>query len=523
MTANAGRGGAALARSLYRAAEVRELDRRLIEEHGTPAIDLMERAAAGALDHARALWPRARRLAVVCGTGNNGGDGLVLARMARALGLHADVVLVGDPARLAPTAAEAGRRLEATGARPDVVAVDASAADVARAMRAVLEPADLVVDGLLGTGLDREVRGAHRAVIDAVNEAGRPVLALDLPSGLHADTGRVLGVAVHAAATITFIALKSGLFTGRARDHTGPVHLDTLGAPPSAHRGLPVAAWLDSFETVRGGLPRRRPAAHKGDLGHVLVIGGDHGYAGAVRLAAEAALRSGAGLVSVATRADHVGAIVSARPEVMVRGVDGPTDLEPLLERATVLAVGPGLGHAPWGRRLLERALVARVPRVVDADGLNLLAERGARAGGEGAPPTVITPHPGEAGRLLGQPTRDVEHDRFAAAAELARRHHAVVVLKGAGTVVQGPGALPAVCADGNPGMASAGMGDVLTGVIAALLAQGLDALAAARVGVCLHGAAGDLAAGDGQAGLLASDLFVPLRGLVDGGRAPAR
>jgi NAD(P)H-hydrate epimerase len=240
----------------------------------------------------------------------------------------------------------------------------------------------------------------------------------------------------------------------------------------------------------------------------VLAIGGDLGMGGAIRLAGEAALRVGAGLVSVATRAEHVGALNAARPELMANGVGGPQELEALLERATVIALGPGIGQRAWGHALWHTAIAAGKPVVLDADGLNLLALDTVSLPAN----SVLTPHPGEAARLLGCNTQDIARDRFAAVRELARRHQCVSVLKGAGTLVATPHGELSVCPWGNPGMASGGMGDVLTGVIAGLLAQGFDAYRAACIGVALHARAGDIAAGEGECGLLASDLFEPLR-----------
>jgi ADP-dependent NAD(P)H-hydrate dehydratase / NAD(P)H-hydrate epimerase len=261
-------------------------------------------------------------------------------------------------------------------------------------------------------------------------------------------------------------------------------------------------------------LPMRSRDAHKGCHGHVLAIGGDHGTAGAIRLCGEAALRSGAGLVSVATQPEHLFALNAARPELMAHAVADPSALAPLLARASVLAVGPGLGRGSWGRALWQAALDSRLPRVLDADGLNLLAAAPRCFDGLAA---VLTPHPGEAARLLDCDVAAVESDRFAAARALAKRYGGVLVLKGAGSLIADPDGGLAVCPWGNPGMASGGTGDLLTGIIAALLAQGCTAWQAACLGVGLHARAGDLAARDGERGLLASDLLIPLRHLLNG------
>jgi NAD(P)H-hydrate epimerase len=371
-----------------------------------------------------------------------------------------------------------------------------------------LPEAELHVDALYGIGLNHAPEPLVARVIDCINGSRRPVFALDIPSGLNADTGHCSGAVVSADATITFIADKRGLHTGQADDHVGELELATLGVPGNVWQNVPVDARLLGVDALS---PRPRHA-NKGDNGHVLVIGGDHGMAGAARLAGESALRTGAGLVSVATRAEHVSAMNATRPELMAHAVDGPQALQPLLQRASVLAVGPGLGRSAWGHALWLTALEAGMPLVLDADGLNLLA----REPRQFSAPTVLTPHPGEAARLLGVTIDDIEKDRFAAVRELAKKHTAVVVLKGSGSLIAHPDGRLDVCPWGNPGMASGGMGDLLTGVIAALLAQGCTAWRAACMGVGLHARAGDMAAQQGERGLLASDLLTPLRTLVN-------
>ncbi len=490
-----------LPHSLYRAEQVRELDRIAIDEFGIPGLTLMQRAGAAAFEALRRRWPRARHIGVLCGTGNNGGDGFVLASLAQAAGLHVTVWQVGDAGRTGGDALAVRQKMEASGLRAEAFAgQDLSACEV-------------WVDGLLGTGLSGEVSGVWREAIEAVgraHDAGCGVLALDIPSGLHADTGAVLGAAVRADVCVTFIGLKLGLFTGQGPDCCTEVLFDDLDVPPQVFRRFIPATTRLTPPAAGDYLPPRRPCAHKGDFGHVLVVGGDHGMSGAVRLAGEAALRCGAGLVSLATRPEYVAAISAARPELMCHGVGDAIALQPLLRRATVLAIGPGLGQGIWGRQLLGVALASRLPLVVDADALNLLAaEPMCRA------QWVLTPHPGEAARLLGLTTGEVQADRFAAAHALQRKYGGTLVLKGAGTLIVDSAGEASLCDAGNSGMASGGMGDVLTGVIAALMAQGLVCDEAARLGVCLHAAAADRAVMAGQRGLLACDLFPHLRELL--------
>lgn len=482
---------------LYTVDQVRALDRRAIDELGIPGYELMQRAAAAALVCLRRHWPQATRIAVFCGPGNNGGDGFLLAALARDAGLHAEVIALGESR--GEDARRARRTFEQGGGL-----VQPWRDDLAWPV------ADVQVDALFGTGLQRPLSADAARVAQRMQAAGTPVLALDVPSGVNADTGEVPGDAVQADATVTFIAAKRGLYTGMAPGYVGQVQWEPLG--------LPHALWQDVDADAHllqpGNLPPRARQAHKGDNGHVLAIGGEHGTAGAIRLCGEAALRGGAGLVSIATRAEHLVALNSARPELMAHAVDGPQALESVLGRATVLAVGPGLGQGAWGHALWLTALEAGKPLVLDADGLNLLAKEPRPLGAD----AVITPHPGEAARLLACDTAAIAADRFQAVRELARRYRTVAVLKGAGSLIASPDGHVAVCPWGNPGMASGGMGDLLTGIIAALLAQGCNAWRAACLGVGLHARAGDLAAQRfGERGLLATDLLDPLRLLLNG------
>lgn len=485
-----------LGTALFTSGQSRAIDQRAIGDLGIPGFELMTRAAAAALAMLRARWPQARRLRVVCGAGNNGGDGYLVGRDALNRGLAVDLVALAPPR--GDDASSARAAFEAAGGKV-----------LAFADWVGLPGAEVIVDAVYGTGLNRAPHGVAREAIEAMNAADAPVFALDVPSGLDADTGDCPGVAVRAEATATFIVHKRGMHTHRA-EVAGDIELHTLDLPTS------VLESPDARLLVEAALPRRPRDSHKGSNGHILAIGGDRGMGGAVRMAAEAALRTGAGLVSVATREENVPAMNAARPELMAHGVDGPQALQPMLDKASVVALGPGLGQAAWGHALWTTALDADLPTVLDADGLNLL-----HAEPRGLPSRIVlTPHPGEAGRLLGMDTAAVQADRFAAARELARRYRAVVVLKGNGSLIASPDGEVSVCPWGNPGMASGGMGDTLTGVIAGLLGQGCDAYAAACLGVGLHARAADVAARFGERGLLAGDLLEPLRRLVNGLRA---
>lgn len=488
-----------LPHALYRAAQVRELDRTTIEDHGIPGADLMERAGHAAYDLLRRRWPDARDITVVCGPGNNGGDGYVVARHACAEGLSARVLQLGDRQRLRGDALAMALALEETGGTIEP-------------FQGLPQGTDLIVDAILGTGLEREVAGVWARAVDAINAHSAPVLAIDIPSGLHSDLGQILGTAIQAEATISFIGLKQGMFTGAGPDCCGEIRFDALQIPAAVYSREVISARRLDWAKLGGLLGRRPRSANKGSFGHVLVVGGAPGYSGAARLAGEGALRTGAGLVTVATHPDHAAYVNLNRPELMCPGVDGPAQLDPFLERATVVAVGPGLGKGPWGKGLLDRVLESGLPLVVDADALNLLTISPASRGD-----WVLTPHPGEAARLLGIETKAIQADRFGSVRRLQERFGGVAVLKGAGTLVHGPSHKPpGVCDGGNPGMATAGTGDVLTGMIGALIAQGLAAEDAACAGVCLHAAAGDAAAEGGERGMLASDLLATIRPLIE-------
>jgi NAD(P)H-hydrate epimerase len=381
---------------------------------------------------------------------------------------------------------------------------------VIQAWGAQSELRGVVLDALLGTGLTGEVREPYARVIGAINASALPVAAVDIPSGLCADTGRVLGVAVRADLTVTFIGLKLGLFTGDAADVVGEWVFNDLQAAPGAFDGIGVSA----LRLTADNLPRpasRAPTAHKGQFGHVLLMGGDRGFGGAILLSAQSALRSGAGMVSLATRSEHVPAALARLPEAMVLGISSANQLMGLLQKVSVLVVGPGLGQSSWGRSLLSAAADAALPQVWDADALNLLADEHVSLPRD----CVMTPHPGEAARLLGISTAQVQADRPGAAHALSKKYTAVVILKGAGSLIASPDGRLALCHQGHPAMATAGLGDVLAGLVGALLAQGMNAFDAACLAVWLHANAGAQQGKSGR-GLAASDLIPAIRQLLE-------
>ncbi len=480
--------------AVHTAAQVRAIDQHAVSSLPISVSELMARAGEAAFNALRSCWPATQIMVVVCGSGNNAGDGYVVARLALAARLKVRVVALTEVARLREDALRAAQDFIHAGGLVVPWSDDC------------LDGAEVIVDAIFGTGLSRDVDAATARCMEIINDSGAAVLALDIPSGLHADTGRIMGRAVHADRTIAFVGLKLGFYLGQGPDCVGVVMFDGLDLPPETLSFVDATALRISEHALARLLPPRRRTTHKGQQGHVLVVGGGPGMAGAARLAGEAALRVGAGLVVVATRPENVASINAGRPELICRGVESADELLPLLERADVLAIGPGLGTDPWATAMVEATIGYGKPAVVDADALNLIA-RTQRSSDN----WILTPHPGEAGRLLGVSTADIQRDRLNSARSIAARYGGVVVLKGAGTLVVCRDQLPCICDQGNPGMASPGMGDVLTGVIAGIAAQTADLPGAAGAGVLVHAMAGDMAARRGERGLLATDLFTYL------------
>lgn len=481
---------------LFTAEQSRAVDRQAIDAHGLSGPLLMARAARAAFEFLLAQQPSPQRLQVLCGPGNNGGDGFLLAMLALGRGIESSVLLLDGESRSADAIAALAR------AR--------SAGIVVKDYRpGALVDQGVVVDAMLGTGISGEVRPQYRAAIEELNALQADVLALDVPSGINSDTGAVCGAAVQASWTISFITAKRGLYTAAGAEYAGVRFCHDLQVPAAAFTIAGPAIDVLRLENELAAVPVRAVVSHKGDFGRCLIVGGDHGMGGAIILAAEAALRTGVGLVRVATRKAHVEALLTRRPEAMVSAVDHRNALMPLLDWADAVIVGPGLGQQVWAEQMLHACLASGKPLLIDADALNLLAAQATERLPEGS---VITPHPGEASRLLATGSRalsssSVQQDRFFCAQQLREIYGAAVVLKGNGSLVFGA-QRQALCVDGNPGMASGGMGDVLSGITGALLAQGLSGDDAAALAVVLHARAGDQAAARiGERGLLAADL----------------
>jgi len=494
---------------LYTAQQVREQDNCAIHEFGIAGYELMKRAGKAVIDHIHThyladRYPSARHWLVMCGPGNNGGDGYVVATMAAKAGIDVSVCSLVDTEQLKGDAALACKDWQAAGG------------DVLSWPLAGNETFDLALDSLLGTGIDREVGGDYRDAIKFLNRLDCPIVAVDIPSGLNADTGCVMGLAVRAHSSVTFVGRKRGMYTADGPDCCGSIAFDDLAIPGEVAATIADAGYLATTDFLYGRPGIRQRNSHKGSYGHVLAVGGIEGMSGAIRLCGEAALRSGAGRVTLATDPVHAALVNQSRPELMVRPVSTAEELLPLLDGGHTIALGPGLGRAEWSETLFKACLDSNAPMVVDADGLNLLAEQGNDQTADLRRDNwILTPHPAEAARLLDCSVVDIQNDRVKAAQDIASHYNAVVVLKGCGTVIAKPGGEYAICPLGNPGMATAGSGDVLTGIIAALLAQGLNCRDAAITGVVAHAAAGDMAAQKlGEISLIAGDIIEQLPGV---------
>jgi hydroxyethylthiazole kinase-like uncharacterized protein yjeF len=491
------------------AAQIAEIDRRAIKEFGVSWAALMDRAGQAVATAAISMLSARNSplVVVVCGKGNNGGDGLVAAHYLHREGIRVEVILASPESEFS---GEARRVLET--ARQAAVPVRS----ISEGDRRMLGGAALIIDALFGTGFRGPARGQAAELIEAINRTGTPVLAVDIPSGVSADSGSADGAAIRAAATITMGLPKVGLLLFPGADLAGSIVVADIGYPGTLSNDSSVRTHLVTSDMVRALLPVRRPNSHKGDYGRVLLVAGSVGYTGAAVLATRGALRSGAGLVTLAVPK-------SIYPSIAAHVVEGmPTplpdsdgalaagalrQLQVLFGRSDVAAVGPGLSQAPGVRRVVQGMLASKKPIVLDADGLNVLGGR-TKVLSKAAAPLVITPHPGELARLMDVSSEKIQGDRLNSARSAAKRFKCTVLLKGARTVVATPGGDAYIVPTGNAGMATGGMGDVLTGVIASLIGQGLDPTPAAYCGAYLHGLAADLIASErGMAGMLASEV----------------
>ncbi len=496
---------------------MQDMDRRAIEEAGIPGTVLMENAGRGCADEIVAEFGLRGRAVILSGKGNNGGDGYVIARLLSQKGWQVRVVVLCTRDRITGDAATNLALLPES-----MVAYCHEEGLLASLYMEELFRADVIVDALLGTGLRSDVSSFYREAIELVNASGRPVVSVDIPTGIHATTGRILGAAVRAYITVTFACAKLGHVLFPGAEHTGRLAVVDIGIPAELMQEAPGYEFLND-ESIRPLLRRRDRLAHKGTFGHCLIVAGSTGKTGAAALCANSTVRAGAGLVTLGV-AESLHRILEVKTtEVMTVPLPDagngyltnsafPT-IERLLEGRDAVAVGPGIDRHP-GTVALVQQLVASVacPLVIDADGLNALAEDISVLRGAKSRSIVLTPHPGEMARLLGTSVPDVEAIRISVAEEFAREYGVYLVLKGARTIIASPDGISAINGSGNPGMATGGMGDVLTGIIVSLMGQGYSAWDASRMGVFIHGYAADMIAEEkGEIGMTATDVMEKL------------
>ena len=503
---------------LYNVDSIVRLEQIAINQYSIPAYELMRRAGDAVYDVLLEKYPGYKKILVLCGAGNNAGDGYVVATLAKRADFNVSVISLADPLSLKGEASLAYQEWQTVG--ENIIADDALM------NKSLIEKADIIVDALLGTGLTRDVSSEWQSWIALVNKSRTPVIAVDVPSGLIPDTGVIAGTAIKADVTVCFIGLKKGMFTAQAKDVCGEIVFDDLDLPGDVYSNVEADATL--INTINYSLlPERKPSSHKGQYGHVLIVGGNTGMPGAIILAAKAALRTGAGLVTVVTVAENLEVICSAVPEAMVKtcDVDAIADVltDVFIKKITHIAIGMGLGQSEWSLALLRFCLALDKPMLLDADALNLIALHKLKT----KMPVVITPHPGEAAALLSAEaalsSADVQKNRFDAVKKLYDvfhcddnnvEHNRVVILKGSGTLIF-DGQTIKVCALGNAAMAAPGMGDVLSGIVVALMAQKINISDAAELAVCIHASAAQRVTGDKSRGLLASDVVDELKEIV--------
>jgi len=491
--------------ALYSVEQVYAMENLAKDKYGLSEAELMERAGEAAFNLANKYWKNLQQVIIFCGSGNNAGDGFVLARLFKAYHIEVQLVLMSP---IKPEKKQTYAYFQECCQRkiPFCFFND---------FQLPQKPVDLIIDALLGIGLSKPIREDYAKAVHCINQQTAPVLSIDVPSGLDADTGNVLSVAVKANATITYIGLKKGLFTSNGSEYCGKMSYHALQLPARVFASQIHQVRRMDWTRVMGSLIPRHRNSHKGNFGHLLIIGGTTGMLGATLLTAKAAFRCGAGKITIATVPKNAEALALCLPEVMTFSINQPAEIIPLLKNSNVVVIGPGLGTEPWALALLKLVIAENKPMVIDADALRLLPQCDtlpSRA--------LLTPHPGEAAFLLETKNQIVQENRFEALQKLHQKFTNTIILKGAGSLIATQdNQPPALCVGGNPGMAVAGMGDVLSGILGALLAQHMDINLAAIFGTCLHAEAGDRASKNGgERGMMASDLMDWIRTLNNEG-----
>ena len=488
-----------LKNKLYSTQDVRYIDDLAINTYQQQ--DLMQRAGSAVFSHIKTLYPTTNNMVIFCGKGNNGGDGLVVAALAKQAGYNVTVYHTHPIDTWQGEAKDALQMAE----HANVTLI------LYKNESQINDNTDIIVDALLGTGVKGYVSALYANIIDKINAYQAPVICVDIPSGLDADTGKILGHSVKADATVSFIAQKQGLFTGDAANLRGKLLFETLDILKEVYHSVKETAFMANFNDLAQKLPQRANAMHKGQAGHVLVIAGDEGFGGAGLMAALSAYRAGAGLVTLATHPKHASEVMAAHPEIMVKHIDDASTIDSLFDNIEALVIGPGLTSSSWSNAIMAKGLKHDIPKVVDAGALDYL-----KLTHLNLQQAILTPHPGEAGRLLSTSTDNIQKDRFSSIDSLYKAYESTIVLKGAGSLVTNGKRPLFVCNAGNAGMATGGMGDILAGIIGALLAEKVTLFDAACLGVQLHSEAADNALKThSKRSLMATDLLVEIQKIL--------
>lgn len=487
---------------LYTTTQIKQLEELALTKDTVADISLMQRAGIAAFNLFQAKYPNASNIAIFCGGGNNAGDGYALAALIKEINKNVTCIYLKNPTTLKNPALTAYQ-----------IAKNIHVCCIEWCEQLQLNDYDVFIDALLGTGFKDKLADDYYRAIQKINDLHKPIIALDVPSGLNADTGCVPEIAIKAQQTVTFIAAKQGLYTADAKEYCGDIFVDDLTLSAKLFNKVsPMAELIALPKLKQNYLSPRKHNSNKSDFGHVVIIGGDQGMAGAVRVTSEVCARVGTGLTTVITHLEHLAVIVTARPEIMAHPFTDLRSLDQLVTRATIIAVGPGLGRQDWGKQLFNAVLTHTQPKILDADALWWLAKTNHYSDN-----WVLTPHPKEAARLLGTTVKEIQTNRFKAIEMIQRKYGGVIVLKGSGSLVYDGKHPIQICSSGNPGMSSGGMGDALTGIIAGLAAQTIPLFEATCLGVDLHAKAADLCAQkEGERGMLALDLIPYIRHLIN-------
>ena len=495
-----------LSKKVFSSKSIRNIEKSAIESMNRGDYQLMERAGKAAFEEALKCYPDTNNWQIICGVGNNAGDGMVMARLALEHNLTVSVSILSSPDAFKGSVLKAYKKFKEYKNRQSVTKVKVNQWE-----GQIENNIDLIVDAVFGVGLNRNLNSFYKSAVKTINKAGIPIFSIDIPSGIHPDKGKVMGAAIKASTTITFVGKKLGFFDNEGINHCGNLKLCDLGIPKTHYHDEKEVLRILGDDLIHQVLPKRKKNSHKGEFGHIAILGGGPGMHGAVCIAGEAALRAGAGKVSIFMHISHNSLIADSKPELIFNFFEEVDEIKSMLLGSDVIVIGPGLGISNWAKKVFESIIDIDCPMIVDADALNILSKEPTKKEN-----WILTPHPGEAGRLLGISSKEVQLNRFSSLNDLIEKYHGIIVLKGHHTLIGSTVSVPRVCVKGNPGMASAGMGDALTGIIASMIGQGVPLDIAASLGVEIHAKAGDRAATRGERGLLASDLINQIRGCVN-------